>query len=91
MLRETESLCGMLLEVVGVSDIVRDQEALFLTSIEKNIEVLDPAETRLVPDKSPRYRDSLLYLECLLRDSAPSSEPYCAGSQGRHGYGAVSA
>jgi len=57
----------------GVSEIVRGQDALFLSSLEK-IEVLDPANTRLVLDSSPRFRDSLLYLESQLRQAVPNDE-----------------
>jgi len=61
---------GRSVQVVGVSEIVRHQEARFLTEIEgKGITVLDPAETELVPDTSPQFRNSRLYLESLLRQS----------------------
>ena len=36
----------------GVSELVREREAIFLTTIESDIQVLDPADTRLVPDAS---------------------------------------
>ena len=42
---------GQSIQVIGVSEIVRNKEARFLTEIEgKSITVLDPAETELVPD-----------------------------------------
>ena len=34
----------------GVSELVREREAIFLTTLEPAIQVLDPADTRLVPD-----------------------------------------
>ena len=40
----------------GVSELVREQEAVFLSSLEA-IEFLDPAETRLTPDLSPSFGD----------------------------------
>ncbi len=43
---------GWLLTCDGISDLVRGQNALFLTELEDDIEVLDPAETLLVPDTS---------------------------------------
>ncbi|MGA3027190.1 MAG: DEAD/DEAH box helicase [Bryobacteraceae bacterium] len=59
--------------VTGVSGIVRDKEARFLTEIEgKGIKVLDPAETALVPDDLPQFRKSKLYPESLLRQSPPT-------------------
>ena len=44
---------GHLLSCDGISELVRGQSALFLTSLEDTIEVLDPAATELVPDTSP--------------------------------------
>ena len=44
------------------------REPRFRTEIEgKTITVLDPADTKLVPDALPRFRDTRLYLESLLR------------------------
>ena len=64
---------GRSVRVIGVSEIVRHKEARFLTEIEgKGITVLDPSETELVPDTSPQFRNSRLYLESLLRQSPPT-------------------
>lgn len=43
---------GWLLTCDGISELVRGQSALFLTSLEDSIDVLDPARTELVPDTS---------------------------------------
>jgi len=70
------------LQVVGVSEIVRGQEARFLTSLEdKSIVPLDPAQTDLVADTSPQYRHSRLYLESLLRQSPPTDSDLWIGHQ----------
>jgi len=58
--------------VVGVSEIVRDQDAIFLESYEPSVQVLDPAETQLELDTSPGHRDALLFMESLLRDVPPT-------------------
>ncbi len=64
--------------VVGVSEIVRDQEAIFLEDYERDdagklaVSVLDPRETRLVTDPSEQHRGTLVYLEALLRDVPPA-------------------
>ena len=58
----------------GVSELVREREAIFLTTLEPDIQVLDPAETRLVPDLSPGFADSRLYLESQLRQAVPNDE-----------------
>ena len=58
----------------GVSELVREREAIFLTTLESDIQVLDPADTELVPDKSPGFADSRLYLESQLRQAVPNDE-----------------
>ncbi|MEU1801396.1 DEAD/DEAH box helicase [Streptomyces sp. NPDC019937] len=65
---------GTKLEVVGVSEFVRDQEAVFFSGLDR-IELLDPRDTQLVRDDSPNYRRSRLFLEAVLRRTAlPQSE-----------------
>ncbi|MFE1873718.1 DEAD/DEAH box helicase [Streptomyces sp. NPDC059496] len=65
---------GSRVEVVGVSDFVRDQEAVFFTRLD-TIELIDPRDTRLIADDSPNYRRSRLFLEAVLRRTAlPQSE-----------------
>jgi len=58
--------------VVGISEIVRDQDAIFLEGYERDVRVLDPAKTDLDLDTSPGHRDALLYMESLLRDVPPT-------------------
>lgn len=71
---------GWSLQVIGVSEIVRHREARFLTEIEgKGITVLDPAETELVPDNSPQFRNARLYLESLLRQSPSTGKDLWIG------------
>jgi ERCC4-related helicase len=62
---------GNALRVVGLSELVRDQECMFLTKLETIIE-LKPEETDLVIDPSPQYRKTRLYLESLLRRTPPT-------------------
>ena len=63
---------------VGVSEIVRDQAALFLAELElapgvdSDFRVLAPEDTLLVRDTSPEHRDARLFLETLLRDVPPT-------------------
>ena len=72
---------GQALSVVGISELVRDREAVFLTEIDTDMEVLNPAETKLVPDRSAAYQASLLYMESLLRQKAPTDERLYIGHQ----------
>ena len=73
---------GWLLTCDGISDLVRGQDALFLTQLEAQIEVLDPAATRLEPDLSPTYNASLLYLESMRRRSVANDEKIHLGHRG---------
>lgn len=65
---------GHLLSCDGISELVRGQEALFLTELEEAIEILDPAQTQLIPDNSDKYSAALLYLESQRRRSVPNDE-----------------
>ncbi|NLX25053.1 MAG: DEAD/DEAH box helicase [Lentisphaerae bacterium] len=67
------------LRVVGLSGLVRDQERIFLDSIERSIDIVDPRETRFVADESPYYRQSRLYIESLLRQTPPTDEHLYVG------------
>lgn len=73
---------GWLLTCDGISDLVRGQSALFLTELEDHIEVLDPAATVLVPDSSPTYNATVLYLESLRRRSVPNDHKVHLGHRG---------
>lgn len=73
---------GYLLTCDGISDLVRGQSALFLTSLEDTIEVLDPAETELVPDISPTYNATVLYLESLRRRGVANDDKIHLGHRG---------
>ncbi|MEU2980888.1 DEAD/DEAH box helicase [Streptomyces hirsutus] len=65
---------GAKVDVVGVSDFVRDQEAVFFTGLDR-IELIDPRRTKLVRDESSNFRRSRLFLEAVLRKTAlPQSE-----------------
>lgn len=65
---------GWILTCDGVSELVRGRTALFLTSLEGEIKVLEPEQTRMVPDDSPGYAASVLYLESLRRRNVPNDE-----------------
>ena len=51
---ETNVLRNQALHVLGISPLVKDREAVFLTDLEQ-IEVVDPADVRLVPDTSNNF------------------------------------
>jgi SNF2 family DNA or RNA helicase len=73
---------GWLLSCDGISDLVRGQSTLFLTSLEDAIEILDPAKTELVPDTTPTFNATVLYLESLRRRSVPNDDRIHLGHRG---------
>ena len=72
---------GAQLTCTGVSELVREREAVFLTRLENEIRVLDPATTTLVPDTSPQFLRSLLYIESLLRRAVPNDQRICVAQR----------
>ncbi|WP_079188427.1 SNF2-related protein [Streptomyces sp. CB02009] len=65
---------GERIEAIGVSEFVRDEEAVFFSGID-TVELLDPEKTVLVPDTSSYFRRSRLFLEAVLRKTPlPQSE-----------------
>jgi len=64
---------GSAVRVVGLSELVRNHEAVFLTTLDRVVE-LRPEDTRLVTDDSPQYRRSRLVLESLLRRTPPTDD-----------------
>lgn len=72
---------GLLLHCDGVSDLVRGVSAQFLTKLEGEIPVLDPAETELVSDTSSHFNATFLYLEANLRRSTPNNTYIHLGHQ----------
>ena len=68
---ETNSLGNKALHCIGISPLVKDRESIFLTDLE-NIQIVNPAEVKLTPDHSPRYRRALLYLESQWRQQIPT-------------------
>lgn len=68
--------------VTGLSELVRNKNAIFLTDIDREMRVLEPEATDLVPDPSPGYRRTRLYLESLLRQSPPTDARLYRGHRG---------
>lgn len=61
--------------VQGISELVRDTSATFSTAIDE-IQLLDPAEAKVVADESPGHRRSRLWLEAMARKTAvPITDP----------------
>ena len=70
---DTNEIGAQALNCIGVSPLVKDKEAFFLTDLEV-IEAVDPTKVRLVKDDSPKYTKSLLYLESQWRQKNPTDK-----------------
>jgi len=79
---ERSSYRGVCLSVTGLSSIVRDVEARFLSDLEDNITILNPVDTKLVQDVSGNFADTRLYLDTLLRDTPSHGAQVIHGTRG---------
>lgn len=77
---ETNLLGNKALYCSGVSSLVKDRDAIFLSDLDEVIPV-DPAKTKLVVDNSPNYRRTRLYLESRLRGKAPQGPELHVGQK----------
>ena len=68
---DKNSLGNKTLHCVGISPLVKDKETIFLTDLE-NIQIVNPAEVQLVPDTSPFYKRTLLFMESQWRQQIPT-------------------
>ena len=74
-----------LLTFTGLSALVRDKESKFIDQVEaldEPIKLVEPKTTSPVPDASPYYRDTRLFLEALLRQTVPPDARLTIGHRG---------
>ncbi len=73
------SRSGQVIKCVGLSEVVRDKDAIFIEGLERSIEIVDPTEVELVADKSSYYKDARLFVEGQLLRAIPTGlEPVIA-------------
>lgn len=77
---ETNSLGNKTLYCIDISPLVKDREAIFLADLEQ-VQIVDPAEMKLVADNSPFYKRALLYLESQWRQQIPTDANLHIGHQ----------
>jgi len=77
---EKNNLGNQALHCVGISPLVKDREAIFLTDLE-SITIVNPAEIRLVPDMSPHFRRTQLFLESQWRQQIPTDTALHIGNK----------
>lgn len=72
---------GVAVQVTGLSELVRDEKATFLSRLD-DIRPVDPKATEFVADDSPNHRRGRLYLDTLLRRSPATGEGIHIGHRG---------
>lgn len=65
---------SFLIDAEGISELVKGKTFKFDTKIDRDIQVLDPAKTKLVADTDFGYRRTRLFLETQLRHSTNYSK-----------------
>lgn len=82
-IRKVEVLAddGYELTCDGFSNFIKGKEAVFLTTYENNIHIIDPHKTKFIIDKSSGFTKSLLYMESLLKDVVPTDNKIYRASQ----------
>ncbi|RKM63017.1 DEAD/DEAH box helicase [Butyrivibrio sp. XB500-5] len=78
---ERNSLGNQTLHVIGLSQLVKDYESMFLVDVEDDIEIVDPAKVTLVPDDSAFFRKSKVYIESQWRSKIPTDNKIHIGNK----------
>lgn len=65
---------SQIIQAEGISELVKGKRFAFDTSIDQNIKVLDPAHTRLLPDNTPGYQRTKLFVETQVRNATAHSD-----------------
>ena len=76
----TNNMGTKTLHCVGISTLVKDKEAIFLSDLEE-IKIVDPAEVKLVPDNSPFFRRAQLFIESQWRQQIPTDTSLHIGNK----------
>lgn len=77
---EPNSLGNHAVSCTGISALVRDMTATFLDDLDM-ITPVDPVKTRFIPDTSARAAKSHLFIESLLRATAPTDARIHVGNK----------
>lgn len=71
---------NLLLEVEGISELVKGHSFVFDTGLDSEITTIEPGNTKLISDSSNSYRKTKLYIETIVRNSSFFSNLYGVSS-----------
>lgn len=77
---ENNEIGNKVLYCIGISPLVKDKTAIFLSDLE-DIKVVNPAEVKLVADDSPNFRKTQLFLESQWRQQIPTDTDLHIGNK----------
>jgi SNF2 family DNA or RNA helicase len=63
-----------IIDAQGISELVKDRYFSFDTSLDLDVQVVDPTQTQLLSDNTGGYRKTRLFLETQIRNAAVFSE-----------------
>ncbi len=73
---------SFIIEAEGISELVKGKRFAFDSTLDRDIKLSDPGQTKLVADTHSGYRKTKLFLETQIRNAAIFSEKVTIGHQG---------
>ncbi len=73
---------SQIIEAEGISELVKGQRFTFDTNVDQQIKVLDPKNTRLLPDNTPGYQRIKLFVETQARNATLHSDQITIAHKG---------
>ncbi|RYM34810.1 DEAD/DEAH box helicase [Brumimicrobium glaciale] len=73
---------SFIIDVEGISELVKGKKFCFDTSIDKDIKPVDPINTKFIADTATGYRKSKLYIETHIRNSTIFSDKIAIANKG---------